>query len=116
MDAVIYHNPQCSKSRQTLELLRAQGIEPKIIEYLKTPPDADTLREILNMLELEPRALIRTKEPVYRTLKLPSENAGPEEWIDLMIRNPVLIERPIVIIGRRAQIGRPPENILSILP
>lgn len=116
MDAVIYHNPRCSKSRQTLELLRAQGIEPDIIEYLKTPPDAGTLREILDMLELEPQALIRTKEPVYQTLKLPSENADPADWIDLMIRNPVLIERPIVIIGRRARIGRPPENILSILP
>lgn len=116
MDAVIYHNPRCSKSRQTLELLRAHGIEPKITEYLKTPPDAGTLREILDMLELEPQALIRTKEPVYQTLELPSENAGPAEWIDLMIRNPVLIERPIVIIGRQARIGRPPENILSILP
>jgi arsenate reductase len=116
MDAVIYHNPRCSKSRQTLELLRARGIEPKIIEYLETPPDADTLREILDMLELEPQALIRTKEPVYQTLKLPPENAGAAEWIDLMIRNPILIERPIVIIGRRARIGRPPENILSILP
>lgn len=116
MNAVIYHNPRCSKSRQTLELLRARGIEPRVIEYLKTPPDAGALREILDMLQLEPRALIRTREPVYQTLALPPENAGPAEWIELMIRNPVLIERPIVIIGRQARLGRPPENILSILP
>lgn len=114
--AIIYHNPRCSKSRQTLELLRARGIEPQIIEYLKNPPDANTLREILDMLQLEPQALIRTKEPVYQTLELPSANAALEEWIDLMIRNPVLIERPIVIIGKQARIGRPPENVLSILP
>ena len=113
--AVIYHNPRCSKSRQTLELLRAQGIEPQIVEYLKNPPDAKTLREILDLLQLEPQALIRTKEPVYQALELPPADAAPEAWIDLMVRNPVLIERPIVIIGKQARIGRPPENVLSIL-
>lgn len=113
--AVIYHNPRCSKSRQTLELLRTKGIEPQIIEYLKNPPDAATLRKVLNLLQLEPQALIRTKEPVYQTLDLPPTNAAAEAWIDLMVRHPVLIERPIVVIGNRARIGRPPENILSIL-
>lgn len=114
--AVIYHNPRCSKSRQTLELLRARGIEPQIIEYLKNPPDAKTLRWILDMLQLEPQALIRAKDPIYRTLALPSATAAPEKWIELMIRHPILIERPIVIIGKQARIGRPPENVLSILP
>ena len=113
--AIIYHNPRCSKSRETLELLQARGIEPQIIEYLKTPPDAKTLQEILDLLQLAPQALIRTKEPVYQTLELPLADAGPEAWIDLMIRHPVLIERPIVIIGKQARIGRPPENVLSIL-
>lgn len=114
--AVIYHNPRCSKSRQTLELLQARGIEPRIVEYLKTPPDTKTLREILDLLQLEPQALIRTREPVYQALELPPDDAGPEAWIELMVRHPILIERPIVIVGKRAAIGRPPENILSILP
>lgn len=114
--AIIYHNPRCSKSRQTLELLRLRGIEPQVIEYLENPPDAKTLREILSLLQLEPQALIRTKEPVYPTLELPPSEAGPEAWIDLMVRHPILIERPIVVIGERACIGRPPENVLSILP
>ncbi|HEX7026278.1 MAG TPA: arsenate reductase (glutaredoxin) [Gammaproteobacteria bacterium] len=114
--AILYHNPRCSKSRQTLELLQARGIQPQVVDYLKNPPDAKTLREILGLLQLEPQALIRIKEPVYQTLELPPDGSEAQAWIDLMVSNPILIERPIVVIGNRAVIGRPPENVLSILP
>ncbi len=114
MNVVIYHNPRCSKSRQTLQLLRDRGIEPEIVEYLKTPPDADTLRRILAMLGIGPRDLMRRKEAIYKELGLADEH-DDERLIAAMVEHPKLIERPIVVAGERAAIGRPPENVLEIL-
>jgi len=115
MTVVIYHNPRCSKSRQTLELLRDRGIEPLIIEYLKTPPDAAALEDILQKLNLEPRALMRRGEAVYAEAGLANPELDRSTLIAAMVAHPILIERPIVLANGRAAIGRPPENILSIL-
>lgn len=115
MNITIYHNPRCSKSRQTLALLQERGFEPEIIEYLKTPPDKTTLKKILALLELEPRQLMRRRESVYKELALDDDNLGNDELIAAMIDNPVLIERPIVLADGKAAIGRPPENVLEIL-
>lgn len=114
-DVLIYHNPRCSKSRQTLALLGEQGVEPQVVEYLKTPPDRPTLERILQLLNLEPRALLRTKEPEYQALGLDDPNLDREGLIEAMLSHPKLIERPIVIHGNRAAIGRPPEKVLEIL-
>ena len=115
MTVTIYHNPRCSKSRQTLELLRARGVEPTIVEYLKTPPDASTLNTLLDLLGLEPRALMRRKEAVYKDLGLDDPNLSREALIDAMVANPILIERPIVVGNGKAAIGRPPEAVLAVL-
>ena len=115
MSVTIYHNPKCSKSRQTLELLHAKGIQPVIVEYLKTPPDQATLKKILRLLKLKPRELMRIKEDVYTKAKLDREDLGDDALISAMIKHPVLIERPIVLANGKAAIGRPPENVLEIL-
>lgn len=108
----IYHNPRCTKSRQTLELLRQHGIEPQVIEYLRTPPDAPTLRGLLKKLGLAPQQLIRRKE--HAALGLP-DTADPEELIARMVSHPEIIERPIVAKGNQARLGRPPEQVLELL-
>jgi arsenate reductase len=115
MSVKIYHNPRCSKSRQTLELLKEQGIEPEIIEYLKTPPSATELNDILEKLGLEPRDLMHKKEAEYKNAGLDNQSLDRQALIDGMINNPILIERPIVIANGKAAIGRPPENVLAIL-
>lgn len=115
MSTKIYHNPRCSKSRQTLELLHEHNIEADIVEYLKTPPSKAELEALLNMLGLEPRELMRTKEAEYKELGLDDESLSREALIDAMVANPKLIERPIVIHNGKAAIGRPPEKILDIL-
>ena len=115
MKVTIYHNPRCSKSRQTLELLINQGIEPVVVEYLKTPPDRNALKKILKLLNMEPRELMRTKEPVYRQAGLNSKHLNEEQLLDALIANPVLMERPIVLANGKAAIGRPPEAVLAIL-
>lgn len=114
MTVTIYHNPRCSKSRQTLELLRDKGIEPTIVEYLKDPPDADTLVSLLSMLNLSARGLMRTKEAAYKDLGL-STITVEEDLVAAMVENPVLIERPIVLANGKAALGRPPEAVLEIL-
>ena len=111
----IYHNPRCSKSRQTLELLREQGIEPEIVEYLKTPPDARQLEQILDMLSLEPRQLMRTNEVEYKENNLTDPGLSRAELIEAMVDHPRLIQRPIVISNGKAALGRPPESVLEIL-
>ena len=111
----IYHNPRCSKSRQTLALLRERGIEPEIVEYLKTPPDAGTLRTLLARLGLDARGLMRRREKAYRENGLDDPALDEDALIAAMAANPVLIERPIVVSGDRAALGRPPENALAIL-
>ncbi len=111
----IYHNPRCSKSRQTLALLQEQGIEPDIIDYLATPPSKSRLKAMLKMLSFEPRDLMRKQEDDYKALKLANESLSKEQLIEAMIAHPKLIERPIVVNGDKAAIGRPPESVLSIL-
>jgi arsenate reductase len=111
----IYHNPKCSKSRETLALLTRKGIAPRVIEYLKTPPSAAELNRILELLDLEPRALMRTHEPEYRELGLDDEALTRAQLIDAMVKNPRLIERPIVLANGKAAIGRPPDNVTRIL-
>lgn len=111
----IYHNPRCTKSRQTLQLLRDQDIEPEVIEYLKTPPTTKELKNILNYLNITPRDLLRTKESVFKTLQLDNPELTNNDIIQAMVDNPILIERPIVVANHKAAIGRPPENILGIL-
>ncbi|UCE89266.1 MAG: arsenate reductase (glutaredoxin) [Pseudomonadota bacterium] len=115
MQIVMYHNTRCSKSRQTLQLLQERGVEPGIIEYLKTPPNSEMLERILAMLGMEPRELMRTKEKVYRENGLDNPSLSRDQLIAAMVEHPVLIERPIVINGERAALGRPPENVLAIL-
>lgn len=110
----IYHNPRCSKSRQTLQLIRDAGIEPKIVEYLKTPPSAREMDHILKMLNLDPAGAMRRNEVVFKELKL-GEATSREDAIAAMVSNPILIERPIVVRGRKAVIGRPPENVNELL-
>lgn len=115
MRVTIFHNPRCSKSRQTLELLRARGIEPEIVEYLQTPPNAKTLTEILGQLGLEPRNLMRRKEAVYKELGLDNPALSSAALIKAMVENPILIERPIVCHNGQSALGRPPESVLKIL-
>jgi arsenate reductase len=115
MTVTIYHNPRCSKSRQTLELLRARGIEPKIVEYLATPPTAAELKKILRLLGRKPRELMRRSEEAYRRLKLDEPGHGDDALIAAMVKNPILIERPIVVANGKAALGRPPESVLDIL-
>lgn len=115
MTVTMYHNPRCSKSRQTLKLLQEHGVEPQIIEYLKTPPDAKTLKAILAKLGIEPRALMRRKEAPYKELNLADEELSADSLVASMVENPILIERPIVLANDKAALGRPPEKVLEIL-
>ena len=111
----IYHNPRCSKSRATLGLLEDQGRQPEVVEYLKTPPTAAELKKILKMLGLEPRELMRRKEKEYKEAGLDDEGLSDTQLIEAMVKHPKLIERPIVIRGGKAALGRPPEKVLEIL-
>lgn len=115
MSLSIYHNPRCSKSRETLALLEAQGLNPEIIKYLDTPPDADQIRTLLAQLSMSSaRQLMRTKEAIYAELNLADEQ-DEQALIEAMVANPKLIERPIVVNGNQAALGRPPEQVLDIL-
>jgi arsenate reductase (glutaredoxin) len=116
MAVTIYHNPRCSKSRQALALLEARGIRPRVIEYLKTPPDRATLAALLRKLGLPASSLVRRSEPEFAALGLDAPGLTEDALLDAMAANPKLIERPIVVVDRRARIGRPPEAILEILP
>lgn len=115
MSTTIYHNPKCSKSRQTLQLLHENGIDADIVEYLNTPPDASTLEKILLALDMQPRDLMRKGQQEYKALNLANETLSRQDLIKAMIENPILIERPIVITSKGAAIGRPPENIKKVL-
>ena len=111
----IFHNPRCSKSRATLQLLQERGIEPEIVLYLQNPPDRDELSSILKALNRSPRQLMRTGEAEYREQGLDDPNLSDEELLAAMVATPKLIERPIVIANGKAAVGRPPESVLDIL-
>ena len=111
-----YHNPRCSKSRGALALLQEHGLHPDTIEYLQQPPSVQELRDLLVMLALPARDLLRTGEPVYKALGLADPALSEDELLQAMHANPILIERPIFVHGGRAVIGRPEENVLSLLP
>lgn len=115
MAVTIWHNPRCSKSRQTLALLEERGIDPEIVLYLETPPGTAELDSVLTMLNLDPRGLMRTGEELFKTLGLGDRNLTRNQLIDAMAANPALIERPVVINGDKAAVGRPPENVLKIV-
>ncbi len=110
----IYHNPRCSKSRTTLALLQEHGIEPEVVLYLETPPDEATLRCLLQRLGKSAKDIVRKGEDEYKTLGLSADTAD-EDVLVAMLRHPKLIERPIVVRGDRAVLGRPPENVLALL-
>lgn len=111
----IYHNPRCSKSRQTLALLEERNIEPEIVLYLDTPPDAETLKALLQKLGISARQLLRKGEAAFKENNLSDKSLTDEQLIDAMVAHPKLIERPIVINGDKAALGRPPEQVLDIL-
>ncbi|MEE3504686.1 arsenate reductase (glutaredoxin) [Pseudomonas sp. 10C3] len=114
-DLTLYHNPRCSKSRGALELLEARGLTPTIIRYLETPPDAAQLRDLLGKLGIGARELLRTGEEEYKALNLADASLSDEQLIAAMAAHPKLIERPILVVGDKAVIGRPPESVLEIL-
>ncbi len=110
----IFHNPRCSKCRQTKQIIDNKGISAEVVEYLKTPPTAAELETILDMLQMQPRELMRKHEAPYKELNLDDESLDRETLIQAMVDHPILIERPIVIRGDKAVIGRPPENVLEL--
>ena len=115
MSVTIYHNPRCSKSRETLNLLQSKNIEPSVVEYLKTPLSHQQISTLVSQLGFNSaRDLMRTKEEQYKALNLKDENSE-SVLIDAMVENPKLIERPIVVNNNKAALGRPPENVLSVL-
>ncbi|MEJ2059795.1 MAG: arsenate reductase (glutaredoxin) [Gammaproteobacteria bacterium] len=114
-EVVIYHNPRCSKSRETLKLLEERGIHPHVIEYLKTPPNAEEIAHLLDLLGLDPRELMRTNEAEYKEASLDDPGLTRETLIHALVQRPKLLQRPIVVAHGKAAIGRPPENVLGIL-
>ncbi|CND05555.1 arsenate reductase (glutaredoxin) [Yersinia alsatica] len=116
-EVTIYHNPRCTKSRETLALLEQHGIKPQVVLYLDTPPAVTTLKELLQQLGFsDARQLMRTKEDLYKTLNLADKALTQDQLLQAMSENPKLIERPIVVYQGKARIGRPPEQVLEILP
>lgn len=115
-DLTLYHNPRCSKSRGALELLEQRGLAPTIVRYLETPPDVATLKALLGKLGIAPRQLLRSGEDEYTSLDLANPTLSDAQLIDAMVNHPKLIERPILVAGDKAVIGRPPEKVLEILP
>ena len=111
----IFHNPRCTKCRLTLGILDDKGIDTEVIEYLKVPPSKEELTEVLDLLSIEPRELMRKQETPYKENNLGSEELSREQLIQAMVDHPILIERPIVINGNKATIGRPPEKVLDII-
>ncbi|MBE0149290.1 arsenate reductase (glutaredoxin) [Serratia sp. PL7] len=115
-NVTIYHNPRCSKSRETLALLEQHGVEPQVVLYLDTPPSVAELKKLLQELGFaSARELMRKKEDLYKELGLADETLSEEQLLQAMVGNPKLIERPIVVKGGKARIGRPPEKVLEIL-
>ena len=114
-DIVIWHNPRCSKSRQTMQLLTDAGIEPTVIEYLKNPPEESEIKRVIGFLDIAPKALMRTKEAAFKKNDLGASDVSDDALVAAMAAHPILIERPVVIKGDKAVIGRPPENVNALL-
>lgn len=110
----IYHNPRCSKSRETLYILEQNGANPEIVEYLKTPPTEEELRSILKKLDMKPFDIVRRGEELYIN-NYKGKTVSDDEWIKVLAAHPILIERPIVVKGNKAVLGRPPENVYDIM-
>jgi arsenate reductase len=115
MPVTIWHNPRCATSRRVLAMIRNKGIEPHVVEYLKTPPSAKEIKAVLAKLKLGAHGLLRRKEPAYRAQKLDDERLSDATIIRAMTENPVLIERPVVLAGRRAVLARPPERVFEVI-
>ena len=116
MNNQIWHNRRCSKSRQTLALLQERGIDVEIVEYLQQPPSSEQLLQVCELLDMAPQQLCRRGEARYKELGLNTEDErSAEQWAELMVANPILIERPVVVVNQRAALGRPPENVLELL-
>ena len=115
MSITIYHNPRCSKSRRTLELLIERGIEPHIIDYLVSPPSVDEISALLDLLGLEPRDLMRKNEAEYQAAGLDAPDLSRDALIAAMHEHPKIMQRPVVVSKGQARIGRPPEDVLSIV-
>ena len=115
-DLTLYHNPRCSKSRGALELLEARGLTPTVVRYLDTPLDASQIRDLLAKLNIGARQLLRSGEDEYKALNLADASLSEAQLIDAMAAHPKLIERPVLVVGVKAVIGRPPEKVLEILP
>ncbi|WP_331691758.1 arsenate reductase (glutaredoxin) [Pseudomonas sp. ZY71] len=115
-DLTLYHNPRCSKSRGALELLEARGLTPNVVRYLETPLSAAQIKALLGKLGISARQLLRTGEDEYKMLQLADESLSDAQLIDAIAQHPKLMERPILEVGAKAVIGRPPENILELLP
>ncbi|TFF20419.1 arsenate reductase (glutaredoxin) [Jiella endophytica] len=116
MTVTIYHNPQCGTSRNTLAMIRQSGEEPEVIEYVKTPPSRETLIELLDMMAMKPRDLLREKGTPYHELGLDDDKLSDEELLQAMMENPILINRPIVVTDKGVRLCRPSEKVLEILP
>ena len=114
-DFNILHNPRCSKSRQTLELLQENGVEPTIVKYLEAPPSEQEIGNIVKLLGVSPRDILRKKEAEYKEAGLDNTELSDKEVISLMVQYPKVIERPIVYSNKAAAVGRPPENVLNII-
>jgi arsenate reductase len=113
---VIYHNPRCSKSRQALEILSEHNIEAEVVEYLKTPPDAKTLKDLLKKLGLKPRDILRDGEDEYASLKLADPKWSDDDLLAAIVKHPILLQRPIIVRGNCAVVGRPPGKVKQLLP
>ncbi|SNS28989.1 arsenate reductase [Noviherbaspirillum humi] len=116
MGVTIYHNPNCSTSRKTLEAIREAGVEPQVVEYLKTPPDRETLRKMIAEAGLTVREAARDKEALFRTLGLDNPAVGDEQLLDAMMAHPILINRPIVVTEKGTRLCRPAEKLFEVLP
>ncbi len=111
----LYHNPRCSKSRQALEIIKARKIEPEIVEYLQNPPNLDTLQNIIALLGVEAEELIRKNESVFKAMKITESEFDSNQWLELLLKNPILLQRPIIVTQDKATIGRPPERVNQLL-
>lgn len=114
-DVTIWFNPECSTCNNALEILLGRGVDPSVVEYLQTPPTSDEIRDVLRLLGVGPRELIRTKEPLYAELGLDDMRLTDDRLIEAMAQHPILIQRPVLIKGGRAVIGRPPERVIELL-